>query len=175
MAEVPSEYIEYLKQNVNVLERLGDKFSGIDERVDYVVKQLAELKISEAVDSLVGVVDRLEEMGLAMPKSTEQIVFRETLAALQGVRIEEYAPFTGRITSAMFHFPNGCNALVDVAFGHGSKQILPNTGSLALNNATPVFPISVAVKESDVLWVTMKNGDAINPHTPSVTITMVGD
>lgn len=40
---LPKEYLEYLRQNVNALEKLGEKFSGTDERVDYVVRQQAQI------------------------------------------------------------------------------------------------------------------------------------
>lgn len=164
MRELPEEYLEYLKQNVNVLERIGDKFTGIDERVDYAVAQTAQL---------VKDIQALKEMGIVAER-TEQISFSQTVQPLQGVRLEEYVPFSGRMTSVMFHFPSGCDALVEVAFGHGSEQICPSTGFLALDAATPVFPVSELVTKADVLWCEMRNGDGGNPHTITVTAVIIG-
>jgi len=177
---LPQEYLDYLTQNVNRLEALGDKFSGIDERVDYVVKQLEQLKISGAVDSLVGAVDRLEEMGITMPQRTEQITFARKLEPLQGLKLEENVPMDGKIISVLFNFPDGCydpvtgNYLVSMAVGHGTKQICPSEDMLGLNDATPVFPVNQRVKANDVLWAVMENADGLNPHGVSIIVTIVG-
>lgn len=179
--DLPQEYLDHLKQNVSRLERLGDKFSGIDERVDYVVKQLAQLGISEeTIASLVGAVDRLEEMGLAMPQVTEQVTFAQKLEPLQGLKLEEFVPIDGKIISVLFNFPDGCydpvtgNYLVSMAVGHGTKQICPSEDMLGLNDATPVFPVNQVVKANDVLWAIMENADGLNPHGVSIIVTIVG-
>lgn len=170
MRELPEEYLEYLKQNVNALERLGDKFLGTDERLDYVVKQ--QVQIIQAIQGIPGVE--------IMPERTEQINFQEVLPALGGVRDEKYVPFDGKIISVMFNFPDGCydaatgQFLVSMAFGHGSEQIFPNDGFLALNNVAPIFPVSELVKAGDVLWVVMENADGLNPHGVSISPTIVG-
>jgi len=179
--ELPEEYQKYLRENVSALGRLGDLFSGIDERVDYVVKQIAQLGLTEeTISGLTGAVERLEEMGLAMPRRTEQVIFAERLQPLQGLKLEENVPVDGTIISLLFNFPAGCydsttgNFLVSMAFGHGTEQICPSEGSLALNNTTPVFPISQKVKENDTLWVVMENADGLNPHGVSIIATIVG-
>lgn len=179
--ELPEEYKEYLRENVNVLERLGDALSGVDERVDYVVKQIAQLGLTEeVVNRLTEAFEELKELGFAMPIKTEQINFQEVLPALGGVRNEKYAPFDGKIVSVMFNFPDGCYDaatglfLVDMAFGHGSEQIFPNEGFLALNKVAPIFPVSELVKANDVLWIIMENTDGLNPHGVSISATIVG-
>jgi hypothetical protein len=105
---------------------------------------------------------------------TEQIQFRQTLAILQGVRLTDSVPIDGRLTSVTLHFPPGCNAAVDIAFGYQTRQIIPFEGFIALDAATPVFPVSEMVKRNETLWVVMRNGDPINTHTPSVIVTMEG-
>ena len=40
---LPSEYEAYLKANLNWFERLGDVFSGLDERIDYTNALLTKL------------------------------------------------------------------------------------------------------------------------------------
>ena len=173
--ELPEEYKEYLRENVTALEKLGDLFSGVDERVDYVVKKLAQLGLTEElVNRLSAAIEELKAIGVAAPMETEQVVLSQTLQPLQGLKLEEYAPIDGKIVSVIFHFPMGCNALVNLAFGHGSEQICPSEGFIALNGATPVFPVSELVKKDDVLWAIMENGDSLNPHAVSVIATIVG-
>lgn len=107
---------------------------------------------------------------------TEQIRFQQTLAPLQGIRVRDFAPLSGKIIHVTFHFPAGCNALVDVAFGHGGRQVLPSdTGFIALNDATPVWTVDEDVTINSSLWCIMQNTDALNPHTISVIATMVGE
>jgi len=179
--ELPEEYREFLKQNVNWLERLGDALTGVDERVDYLVKQLAGLKLSEeTITKLTEAVEKLEEMGVTVPKRTEQVTFAERLAPLAGLKQEANVPMDGIITSVLFNFPPGCydpvtgNYLADMAFGHGEEQICPSEGTLALSGATPVFPISQKVKENDTLWAILENADGLNPHGVSIIATIVG-
>jgi len=180
--ELPEEYQEFLKRNVNALERFGDLLSGTDERIDYVVKQLERLGISEAtIDRLVGAVDRLEEMGVAVPGRTEQITFAQRLQPLQGLKLEEDVPIDGMIISVLFNFPDGCydpatgNYLVGMALGHGTEQICPSEDMLSLNNATPVFPVNQRVKANDTIWAVMENADGLNVHGVSIIVTIVGE
>ncbi|MBA7465929.1 hypothetical protein ES707_01101 [subsurface metagenome] len=173
--ELPEDYKEYLRENVTALERLGDAFSGIDERVDYVVRQLTQLGLTEElVNRLSAAIEELKELGIAMPMKTEQVVLSETLQPLQGLKLEDNVPIDGKIVSVIFHFPDGCNALVNIAFGHGSEQICPSEGFIALNDASPAFPVSEPVKKDDVLWAIMENSDGANPHAVSVIVTIVG-
>jgi hypothetical protein len=178
--ELPEEYREFLKRNVNALERIGDAFTGIDERVDYVVKQLDALKLSaEDIAKLTEAVQRLEDMGVIVNR-TEQVTFSRVLQPLEGWKAEEDVPIDGMITSVIFNFPDGCydsttgNYLVDMAFGHGKEQICPSEGTLALNNIPVVFPINQKVKKNDSLWVVMENADALNPHGVSIIAIIVG-
>jgi len=173
--ELPEEYLEYLRENVTALGKLGDAFTSIDERVDYVVKQIAQLGLTEeTVNRLTEAIEELKAIGFVMPIKTEQVVLSQTLQPLQGLKLEDDVPIDGKIVSVIFHFPGNCNALVNIAFGHGSEQICPSEGFIALNNATPVFPVSELVKKDDILWAVMENGDGLNAHTVSVIATIVG-
>lgn len=175
------EYLDYLQKNVNVLEEISDKFSGADERLDYVVKQLLALQetLSPALlarlESLSVLHQELKEAGFIMPKQTQQINFRYTVAAGQGLRAIEQVPLDGVISSVCFHFPPGAMGWVQVAFGHGSKQIMPIAGFLQLDDATPVIPASEIVHRDEEIWVVIQNTDAFNPHTISVIPTIEGD
>lgn len=103
---------------------------------------------------------------------TEQLIIMHTVPALTGVRLEGVIPISGTITSIVPHFPLGCNALVEVALGHGTKQLLPSAGVIALDAATPMIPVSERVKEQEVLWATLDNTDGVNPHTISLIVTI---
>ncbi len=109
-----------------------------------------------------------------MAIKTEQVVLSQTLQPLQGLKLEDDVPIDGEMVSVVPHFPEGCKALVNIAFGHGLEQICPSEGFIALNDATPVFQVSELVKKGDVLWAIMENSDGENPHTVSVIATMVG-
>jgi len=183
---LPEEYLEYLQKNISWHEALGDKFSGADERLDYAVGQLvavqekiARLEITPetvaALERLTGLIEELKEAGFAMPIRTEQIRFQQTLTPLQGVRLTEVIPIDGKLSSVTLHFPLGCAALVDIAFGYITRQIIPVEGFIALDNATPVFPVDEIVKRNELAWCIMRNTDAVNPHAPSVIVTMSGE
>jgi len=178
--ELPQEYLDYLKRNLNVVEALGDKLTGTDERVDYLVAQLATLNKQlspETIASLARLpelVEELKEAGITMPTRTEQIQLSQTLLPQQGVRLTDTVPIDGKMTSVTLHFPPGCAAAVQVAFGYKTRQIIPFEGFIALDNATPVFPVSELVERNEELWCVMRNGDPINPHTPSVIVTIQG-
>lgn len=103
---------------------------------------------------------------------TEQIAISQTLEPLTGIRIERQIPIKGTITSVVLHYPEGCNALVDVRVGHGTKQLCPATGVVALDAATPVIPTSEKVLLNEVLWAVLENADFVNPHTITVMVTI---
>jgi hypothetical protein len=175
------EYLDYLKANVSTLEQLGDRLSGSDERIDYAVKQLLSIQqvLSPALlarlESLSTLYQELKEAGFIMPKQTQQINFRYTVPAGQGLRAVETVSLDGTISSVCFHFPPGAMGWVQVAFGHGSKQIMPISGFLQLDDATPVFPCSEVCHRNEDVWVIIQNTDAFNPHTISVIPTIAGD
>ena len=87
---------------------------------------------------------------------------------------------TGAILNVTMHWPAGCNTLVDLAFGiSGDREewLKPSSRDtyLALNNATPSFTINYKnLIKDDILWVRIRNRDAINTHTPSVMVDCEG-
>lgn len=145
------------------LDFLGPKVEGMEKKVGELEYALANLQLPE---------------GAAMLLTIEQIPFAYNLAIAgtvgSGVKISEYAPFSGYIKQVMIHFPDGCNALVDVRVGHGTKQFCPKSGFLALNNATPIFPFNEGVADREEIWVEMRNGDGVNPHNISCTVFIEG-
>lgn len=106
---------------------------------------------------------------------TKQIKFDKNLAALEGVILTERCPLNGKITSVTLSFALGCNQLVDVAFGVEERHVIPEAGFIALDHATPVFPVEEPVKINDRLWTEVRNGDSGNAHRITVLVTIVGE
>jgi hypothetical protein len=166
--ELPEEYLEYLKQNVGFLERLGDALSGADERLDYAIKKQGE--ILERLKSL------MENAGIevkGMPENIREFRIQQTVPAATGVILNQMPPFDGYIREVKIHWPPGCNAFVDVRVGHGTKQFCPFEGFLSLDAVTPTYPFNEYVEHTENIWVEIQNTDGGNPHTISVMINMV--
>jgi len=146
-----------------------EELTTIDERVDFVHNQLNDIQLTQ---------DRLlEKEGMpTMAVVTREIVLRETVQPLTGTRVVKSSPLTGRITQLVLHFPNGCNALVDVAIGHKDTWVCPNEIDtfIALNDATPVLTIDEPIEKGEEMWMVIRNTDGVNAHAISVTFTIVG-
>lgn len=140
-----------------------DRYMSADEKLLAVAQQLNH--IAEVVEGQIG--------GAMQRGRTEEIVFQQVLAPGAGIRLVQPMPFPGYIKKILRHWPNGCNALVDIAVGVGNKHILPESGFVALNDATPVFDnLAVYVNQAEQIWVDLQNGDAANAHTVTVTVTV---
>ena len=147
-----------------------EELTSIDERVDYVHGQVAQIQV--ALDRL------LEVRGVEpMVTITRNVNLPLTLQPLTGNRIERPSPLTGRIVQIIPHWPDGCNALVDMAVGHGEGVwIFPNLVDTyaALNDATPVLVVSEAISKGEQLWMIGRNGDAVNVHAINCTFVVMG-
>ena len=164
-------YEDEIRQKTTRFERLGDTFNTSNERIDYLVKALADADIPGLRKS----VENLASMGgQGMPIVTEttQVTFKQTLAALTGDRFFYTCPWNALNTNITMHFPDGCNALVDVAVGHSDKQTYPRTNFIALNDASPVFIVSELISDKEPIWVEIRNADGGGPHTISVILTL---
>jgi hypothetical protein len=118
----------------------------------------------------------LPPVGGVLPKLTVLgRTFRQTVPASTAVILSMRCPLNGRITELNPHFPPGCLSLVLMRFGtdrHG--QCFPDTGYIALDNATPVFKVNISVDYDERLWMEIWNQDAGNAHTPSLSLTVEG-
>jgi len=180
---MPSEYEEIVKE-IPLPEQPIGPLAGLAKRLDYLGPKVQKLEgdLSPKVADLAEKVGKLEYTlrtlelpeGVAMPHKIVQIPFNYNLAALQGVMLEEDAPFAGYIKQVSIHWPAGCEALVDVKVGHGVEQFCPREGYLALDNVTPTYPFSEWVNDHDVIWVSMENHDSVNSHNITVTIQLEG-
>lgn len=152
-----------------VKKSLFEGLTTIDERVDFVHNQLDAVQL--ALNQL------LEKEGLpTMIEVTREVPLKATVAPSTGSKISSPSPLTGKITQVVRHWPLGCSALVEVAFGHGDTWVLPSEVDtfVALDDTTPVIKISEHITKGELLWMVVKNGDSANPHTISVTATIVG-
>lgn len=146
-----------------------EKLDGIIERLDFLGPKVIEM--DQNVKSLM-------EVAVPEVKEIQQIKFARTLTIAgtegSGATIYEDCPFNGYIKAVAIHWPEGCNALVDVAVGHGNTQFCPRgTGEyLALNDTTPTYPFNEEVMQGEEIWVEMRNRDAANPHSLTVTISV---
>lgn len=146
-----------------------EMLTTLDERVDFVHNQLTAVQL--ALNQLLG------KEGLpTMIEVTREVPLKVTVAASTGTKIEKPSPLTGRIVQIVRHWPLGCSALVDVAFGHGDTWVLPSEIDtfVALDDATPVITISEPITKGELLWIVVKNGDSANPHTVTCTATIIG-
>lgn len=141
-----------------------DKYMSADDKLLVVGQQL------DALTQYVRQLSGGEQMAIGR---TQEVPFQQILLPGQAVRLVAQSPYAGSVRKILRHWPAGCNALVDVAVGVGNKRVLPETGFMALNDATPVFDnLSVPVKQGENIWVELQNGDALNPHTITVSVTV---
>lgn len=108
---------------------------------------------------------------------TREVVFSRTLAPGMGVFLSEPSPLHGKIVIAIRQWPNGSNNLVDLAWGRSSVWVMPNLVDTftALNNATLPTDVWEPVYFGEQLWARFRNRDAVNPHTPSLTLIIEGE
>ncbi|KKN14271.1 hypothetical protein LCGC14_0997820 [marine sediment metagenome] len=146
-----------------------EELTTIDERVDYVHNQL--IAVQFAMNQL------LEKEGLpTVAVVTREVVLRVTVQPLTGTRVSKPSPLTGRIVQLVLHFPDGCDALVDLAVGHKDTWVLPNEVDtfIALNDATPVLTVDEPIEKGEEIWMILRNTDGGNAHAISVTATIIG-
>lgn len=101
----------------------------------------------------------------------EQIPFSHTLTPGETLTLREHAPFPGYLTFVTIHWPDGCNARVDVAVVHGLTQFCPRENYLALNDATPTYEFGkrIHVDDHEEIKVRLQNRGALD-HTTTVSV-----
>lgn len=147
-----------------------EQLTTIDERVDFVHDQVAAVQL--ALNNL------LEKEGLPPVNIvTKEVVLRVTVEPLTGTRISRPSPIAGRIVQIVRHWPDGCDALVDVAVGHKDTWVLPNATDnfVSLNDATPVVNVNEPIDKGEELWMVVRNGDGGNPHAITTTVVIEGE
>ena len=65
--ELPEEYLQFLRENIDKIEMVTDRLGGTDERLDYVVRQLDQLPLADIPKlkmSIEGLTSALEAAGI---------------------------------------------------------------------------------------------------------------
>ena len=108
---------------------------------------------------------------------TREVNLRASVQPLTGTRVKKPSPLTGKMVQLITHFPDGADALVDMAVGHKDTWILPNEVDtfLALNDATPVFTVDESVEKGEEICMILRNTDGVNAHAISCTVTIIGE
>jgi len=111
-----------------------------------------------------------------MDMMTRDVNLRVSLDANQGTRVSKPSPLTGRIVQLIPHWPDGCDALVDMAVGHKDTWVYPHLVDtfIALNDATPVLTVDEPVGKGEMLWMIVRNADGRETHAVSCTFTLIG-
>ena len=146
-----------------------EELTTIDERVDYIHNQIVASQL--ALNQL------LEKEGLpTMAVVTREVNLRVSVQPLTGTRVTKPSPLTGKIVQLIPHWPDGCDALVDVAIGHKDTWVLPNEVDtyIALNDATPVLTVDESIEKGEEIWMILRNTDGVNAHAISCTVTIIG-
>jgi len=107
-------------------------------------------------------------------RETRQINFRREVDPTTGITIQEDAPIDGIITGVTAHFPPGANSLVGVKVSKENTQIVPQTGEVRLDDATPVWDCWEAVEKGKTISTIINNYDSANSHKISVIVTIIG-
>ncbi|MBA7597930.1 hypothetical protein ES703_04938 [subsurface metagenome] len=146
-----------------------EELTTIDERVDYIHNQIIASQL--ALNKL------LEKEGIpTMAVVTRDVNLRVVLEPNTGTRVFKPSPLTGRIVQLIPHWPDGCNALVDVAIGHKDTWIYPHLVDtfVALNDATPVLTVDEPIEKGEEIWMIVRNADGREQHAITVTATVIG-
>ncbi len=146
-----------------------EELTTIDERVDYIHNQIIASQL--ALNQI------LEKEGLpTMAVVTREVNLRASVQPLTGTRVTKPSPLTGKIVQLIPHWPDGCDALVDVAIGHKDTWVLPNEVDtyIALNDATPVLTVDESIEKGEEIWMILRNTDGVNAHAVSCTVTIIG-
>ena len=141
----------------------------IDERIDFVHNQVAQTQV--ALNEL------LKKEGVpTMGVVTRDVNLRVTLLPNTGTRPHKPSPLTGKIIQIIPHWPDGCDALVDIAVGHKDTWVYPHLYDtfIALNDATPVLTVDEPIIKSEEIWMIVRNTDGVNTHSVSCTFTLIG-
>jgi len=146
-----------------------EELTTIDERVDYIHNQLIASQL--ALNQL------LEKEGIpTMAVITREVNLRVLAQPKTGTRVYKPSPLTGKIVQLIPHFPDGADALVDVAVGHKDTWVYPHLVDtfVALNDATPVLTVDEPIEKGEEIWMIVKNADGVNEHAITVTLTIIG-
>ncbi len=152
-----------------------DWMVSTDERVNAVHKELLGVAGGVGiVQNMIVALAKGEPMPV-VPTKGRSIPLHAEVDPLDIVLVTEDAPIAGRIKQVSISWPDGCDFIVLVAFGHSDQWVIPGfTDHYERNNDTTVtYPLDEPVYEGEELWLRIGNGDNTNPHQISVTVVIV--
>lgn len=156
---------------------LLDWLISTDERINAVHKEL--LSVAQGVGTVQNMIVALakgEEVPIpGVPTKGRSIPLYAKVDPLDIVEASEDAPIAGKIKQVSISWPDGCDFIVLVAFGHSDQWVVPGfTDHYERNNDTTVtYPLDEPVYEGEKLWLRIGNGDGGNPHEISATVVIV--
>lgn len=104
---------------------------------------------------------------------TKQVVLSETVDPGTRVKVREFAPISGVITSIAFNFPAGTIQNVEVSLDKEDQRIVPGAGSfLSLDDSTPVLPTQESIDRTEDLVLTIRNRDPNVAHSVTAIINI---
>lgn len=157
---LPPEYEEYLKRNLNAIERFTAVFSGLDERIDYtniLLTKLIELQggapteptlLVTALNSLITTLKQL-----AIPVVPNRSSF------LTGQRTVTTAGTAEQLSTSVYHIPNGFQVTI-IAWPTNTGYIyIGNSkssaeGAMSFNGLSAGLAVSLKITDISLVWVT---------------------
>ena len=160
---LPSEYEAYLKANLNWFERLGDVFSGLDERIDYtntLLTKLIELQGGVAparpewLDELISVIRGISVVGIVPNKGT----------FLTGEATVATARTAVQLTTSSIPVQDGYQLTVIAKPGNSGTIYIGRTksdaeGAQKFDGLAAALAVSLKVNNVNLVWV---NSDTAN-------------
>jgi len=83
------------------------------------------------------------------------------------------APFTGVVRDAFVYFPPGCEDLVSVWLGVRQGEYYTQEIKSGDGKFVPLTNLNVPVLAGNLIWAEIENRDLVNPHTPTIEVTIV--
>ena len=119
---------------------------------------------------------KLEQRFEILPTKGRSVPLYADVNPLDVVKVEEYSPVDGRIRQLTVAWPDGCNFLVLVGFGRGNDiWVAPGIPNYydRYNDVTISYPLDEPIGKGEALWLIIRNGDNVNNHQISATVTVV--
>jgi len=158
---LPSEYAAYLKANLNLVERITQAFSGLDERIDYtniLLTRLVEAQLApsqtliDTLNNLTTILNRLVNLGL-VPELPNRASF------IHGQKTVDTAGTAVQLTTSSIPIPDGFGLTViakpaNTGYIYIGKSKVDAEGSQSFNGLSAGLAVSLKVTNIDLVWVT---------------------
>ncbi len=164
---LPPEYEQYLRANLNLIERATAVFSGLDERIDYTNILLTKLLQTQGgiaptqpdwVDNLLNSLDKLTSalahlnLGIAGAVPNKK-------SFITGQRTVDTAGTAVQLTTTPIQVSDGFSLTViakpaNTGYIYVGREKTDAEGSQAFNGLSAGLAISLKIDRADKVWVT---------------------